>query len=379
MIPTLSTYLFQLVVGILVVFYHNTIKLKQLPMFRLMLFFLLWIAVVPLIVDDKWLTSFKYSFYFFTIFIGVSQLNTKNVKQYINFNIRLLQAMGLSILIFSLILIISEPIPVFRGIRTSIMHSSANEDALILAVSFPFIFLLKSNKIKWISIVYYFYFLILYNSTRSAILMSSMALIMMLYPKFKKMKVLYAILIFSFLIGSSGIYLEYILNDSFFSKGISAIENYGEGNFTGRVAGIWLPIVEQTLKESPIFGFGAKDYLEKMYGVTYCNAGARMVYSARSPHNFFIMFLFSWGAVGLIAISIIYFYYMCLSYKLFLCCNNTLSAALFSSWVSFTGMNFIANSFSYRGWTILTLLILLTYFMTVYNSMQNQSNMHLKT
>ena len=294
-------------------------------------------------------------------------MNNNNNLQFIKTNIWWLQLIGVSILVFSLIVIIQNPIPEFRNIRMSVMHSNANEDALILSVSLPFIFLFKNKTIKLICIIYFFYYLIFYNSTRGAIVMSSIVLIIMLYETLKKNKWIFVFIILVVSVGTADLFMQYVLNDPLFTRGWSAVENYERGNMTGRIYGILLPLFEHTLSESPIFGFGAKDYIEKVAEVTFVRlANITLLRIGRSPHNFFIMFLFNWGLVGFITILIIYFRYMYISYKIFRYDTNPITSSFFASWVAFTGMNFIANSFSYRGWTVFVLLLLSTHFLKLF-------------
>ncbi len=364
-IPTISTYLFQLIIGFIFLKSFNKFQLIRADLFRLMLFFILWTALVSFLANDKFLTNIKYSFYFLVFFIGVSKF--KNNFKFIKVNIWILQLIGISILVFSVIIIIEHPIPAYRTYRSSVMHSNANEDALILTASLPFMFLIKNKKMKIIIILYYFYYLILYNSTRSAIVISSIVALIMLFEILKKYRWLLLLSLIVFSINLLGTIRENVLNDPLFTEGISAIENREDGNMSGRIFGILIPLYEYTIDKSPIWGFGAKSYENvASHSTFYVSESGKEIAKVRSPHNFFIMFFLNWGFVGLITFLIIYFRYIYISYKIFKFNKNSTSSSLFSSWIAFSVMNFISNSFSYRGWTVFILLLLTTHFLNKY-------------
>ncbi len=360
-------YFSQLSITLLFIYISYKFQIKYNSLFLIIFIFILWIMIVPLFVNDNFLTNVKYVFYLLVIIIGINLF--KNDRSFIDFNIKMLQIMGLSILFFSIIYIIQFPVPEYRVYRASIMHSNANEDALILAVSFPFLFLLKNRFFKIILILYYVFFLVFYNSTRGAITMSLITILIIQYIKYKKNKNLYIIIVLIFFSLSISIINKYVINDPFFEKGFTAVEENESGNFTQRISGIWIPLIEYTLQKSPILGFGAKKYGELAENITFVtNENGNIIYMERSPHNFFIMFLFNWGLIGLALLLFIYLKYFFIAFNIFKKKYDLLSTAVFSSWISFTGMNFISNSFSYRGWSILVILVLTTHFIKHYKS-----------
>ncbi|MDI3527897.1 MAG: hypothetical protein PWR03_2081, partial [Tenuifilum sp.] len=309
-------YISQMLTSILFIFSINNNKYKIIKNEFIFYLFILWITIVPFIVHDNFLTNFKYIFYILTIIIGINLYDHSKIKNILLINYYSFLIMGLSILIFSIIYVIKNPIPIYREYRASIMHSNANEDALILAVSFPFFFLIKNYKIKMFLILYYLYFLVFYNSTRGAIIMSILVFIFISYIKLKKNIIPYLIFSIIFISLLTPLINNYLLNDPLFQKGLIAIEEKDQGNFIGRVYGIWIPVTEYTIKNSPIFGFGAKKYGEIIDNITYVtNEYGNEIFIGRSPHNFFIMFLFNWGFIGLLLLIYIYVKFIVISYK----------------------------------------------------------------
>ena len=189
--------------------------------------------------------------------------------------------------------------------------------------------------------------------------MAGIALIVLFGRKYNK------ILLSGFLI--IGIYTtldllkDNVFNDPIFTSGLKAINLGEKGNFSSRIYGILLPLYEYTVEHSPVWGFGAKNikYIESKS--TFWDVGGPI--ARRANHNFFIPFLVGWGGVGLLLMLIIYLNNLKLSYRIMRKNNGILPTVLFASWLSFTGMNFIANSFGYKGWTILALLVLTTYYL----------------
>lgn len=372
-IVQLITYAFQLIVFILFLYTYKEKNIYNLHLFHIFILFALWVSLVSFFANDNFLANIKYAIYFLFIFVGVNEIKSNNVNSFLKANIFSFQLMALSILFFSLIFVYQNPTPEFRVTRGAIMHQNANEDALILAIALPFLFLIKNKMFRLISIIYFFLFLVLYNGTRGGIVMSTIVIIIVLYQYLKKNKWIFIILLFGAGIFLFDSFVKNVLDDSIFRSGLSAVDNYEEGHLTGRIAGILIPIIEKTLSDSPIYGFGAKSYAEIISTVTYYKTPSGGIhYAIRAPHNFFIMFLFNWGIIGLLLILRIYIYYMYQSYKFFKLYKDKLSASFFSSWVAFTGMNFISNSFSYRGWTILILLITSTYFLNKYYKTKNE-------
>jgi hypothetical protein len=337
-------------------------SIKKLKAYKLLwahLCFLMWIGIVPFLTDHNFLNNFSYSTYFIFVFTGIVTLTPELRLKYIKINISIFQLVGMLIMLFSIVFVLNNPNPIYRGYRASIMHLNANEDALILTVSLPFLFLIKHKYTRWIVIIYYWYFMIFYNSTRGAISMSAIIMVIMSYKIFGNRKILITLLLILFMVLYGNIIREKVLDDPIFRHGLSAITSEEKGNFTGRITGILIPLWNYTITHSPIYGFGSKslDFISSL-STYYSKSG---MLTARAAHNFFIVFLVNWGLVGLTLISYIYFNYFWQSRRIYTRQKSTLHTALLSAWIGFTGMNFVANSFSYRGWTILSLLLLTTH------------------
>ena len=337
-------------------------RLKNYTLHKTQLFFILWIAFVPLITDRDILNNITYAFYFLFVFNGVMSVKIPNhILVFLRSNVWLFQLMLFTILIFSFLIIYQNPIPSFRTYRDSIMHFNANEDALVMATCFPFLFLIKNKGIRLTSILYYIYYLTLYNSTRAGIAMSALVLILLYYEKYKNHKVIFIVIVITSIVIGGDIFRKNVLDDDLFDKGISVLRDGGDGAITSRLTEILFPLAQYTLTNSPIYGFGAKSYSEVASKSTFYDSFGP--YVKRSPHNFFIVFLVSWGVIGLSLLLIIYFKYLQMSFKYYIRYKTPLSTAIFSSWVVFTGMNFVANSFSYRGWSLFVLLLFTTHLL----------------
>lgn len=149
--------------------------------------------------------------------------------------------------------------------------------------------------------------------------MSLITILIFQYIKYKnKNKImLFIITITIYLSLSIPILNKYVLNDPFFEEGLTAIEEKEPGNFSQRIYAIWIPIVEYTFNNSPIYGFGAKKYGEIIENITFVtNEKGNLIYIGRSPHNFFIMFLFNWGLIGLALLLFIYLKYFFIAFNI---------------------------------------------------------------
>lgn len=97
-IDTYVRYFSQLSITLLFIYISYKFQIKYNSLLLIIFIFILWIMIVPLFVNDNFLTNVKYVFYLLVIIIGINLF--KNDRSFIDFNIKMLQIMGLSILFF---------------------------------------------------------------------------------------------------------------------------------------------------------------------------------------------------------------------------------------------------------------------------------------
>ena len=301
-IPSIFKYLFCLAMIVFIIWKPYFNRLKNYTLYKTHIFFILWIAFVPLITDHDILNNITYAFYFLFVFIGVMSVKrNRDVLVFLRSNVWLFQLMAILILIFSLVIVYQNPIPTFRTYRDPVMHFNANEDALIMAACFPFLFLLKNKTIKFISVLYYIYYLTLYNSTRGAIAISAIVLMIMLYEKLKNHKLTFAVIAIVPIIYGADAIQKNILNDDLFVKGVSVLSDGGDGALTSRLTEIVFPLAQYTLTNSPIYGFGSKSLGDVASKSTFYSVSGP--YVRRASHNFFIVLF-----INFVSISVLSYY-----------------------------------------------------------------------
>lgn len=188
-------------------------------------------------------------------------------------------------------------------IKTFGLFGSANEDANCMMTLFPFALLyvesLKSSRKKifrYTTIISTFLALV-FNGTRTAMLLTFPLVLFIYYSKLSVKRVLVFTAIFLLAL----IFLALTSADFFASLFSSEIEDGGSLGY--RVEHAWIPAINYTLEKAPIFGFGAR-------GWEYLNGKIRLfdvinewgvVQGSAAPHNVYVWSLVTWGLAGLAA------------------------------------------------------------------------------
>jgi len=317
--------------------------------------------------------TIKYLFYLLCILLSIYSLHNNGV-QVRDKLIIVIYILFFSVVIFYPYLIIRSGLSLgerltLTGIRFSMILGAGNEDAHFMVTLFPFIlYSLYKKKFLLISIIILSTVVLIYNGTRSTLLMFCFV-VLLYFTITNKNKILMPLLIviLIFTVGESvgNIFITQLEGE----KGI--IFNFNdfvqgrvsEGNLAGRYNSTWMPTVLYTIKNSLWIGFGNNGWSEvALNAIGYENISNSWVSVA--PHNFFVTCFCNWGLLGLTLFIYLFYHYVKYS---FLCLKKALtfnqkriSTALLCSWISFLSWSMIANSSGTAGWTVLVILILLT-------------------
>lgn len=305
----------------------------------------------------------KYLFYFGFIvisFYGAIMHSDQSIRLLLN----LCFFLFLSVLVFYPYLIVeSGDDPITRLLkregRMSFLLKAANEDAHFMTTLFMLVFVkIRKYKMLCIIVACIFYIALIYNGTRSA-LMLSFILPVVSYILLKRKFVTSAIIIGLIVLFSLPYLITFI--ETKFEAELAILDNTEEvmagqeagGTLSWRITYLWVPSIEYVLTHSPIIGYGSNGWdiiIPKILNG-----------ETASPHNFFIWSFVNWGFVGLIlllALIATSIYYIWRSY---LRDKNEddqlLSIALLCAWAEFIIWSLVANANNSEGWTIFCILI----------------------
>ena len=168
---------------------------------------------------------------------------------------------------------------------------------------------------------------------------------------------------------------EYVLSDKFFSdprgflrgERVSTIDD--ESNLAGRVAGIWVPVINYTKSNSLLLGFGPKSYNEIASRTTFTinNDVNSREYIVRAPHNLFIFIFVEYGLIGVILLLSIIASAIFMTYKKYLSVKDTnfflrkIAAAGILSWIGFLSWCLVANAWLVLSLPFLSMLLVLSH------------------
>ena len=232
------------------------------------------------------------------------------------------------------------------------IFGSANEDANGLMTLFPIALLcietthgLKKKILRFIIFIF-FPIALLFNGTRTALLISFPLITFLFYSNLSFKRT------FIFLLGApilSG--LSLLFGYDFFERAfIEDIE--GGGTIGWRLEQVWIPAINHTLENSPIFGFGSRgwEYVAQQVGSINSEGGPI------PPHSGYFVVYISWGIIGLAAYLAFLLILLTESFQLAQSKRVDIakpSKALFCSVVAYCIWAFISNANEEQGWLIL--------------------------
>jgi len=238
----------------------------------------------------------------------------------------------------------------------------ANADAhLIVTTSFLIIFSILYKHSKAFSFLFVCICIaLIYNGTRAALILFIL-LNLICFSFLSKRKIFLYFFIFLFLIIIFIVSpLQKIININFqneyiFTNVTSVLQGeHVGGNFSYRVADIWVPIFDHVVKNSLWFGYGSNGW----------DVLSSDILGHRIPsHNFFIWSFANWGLLGVLFFIVLIIHYLIISFKTLNTKNKShkkISISIFCSWIGFINWTIFENPFSPQGFTVLTLLILAT-------------------
>jgi hypothetical protein len=232
------------------------------------------------------------------------------------------------------------------------IFGSANEDANALMTLFPttLLFLDKTHGIvrnSLIAILFIFFpVAIIYNGTRTALLVTYPLILFLFYSNLSLKKV------FIFILASpiiSSILL--LFSNGLFERAFAEDAN-GGGSFSWRLEHSWIPAINYTLTNSPIFGFGSR-------GWEYVVQNARILTPEGEfipAHSAYVWVYIAWGIIGFTAYLTFLLVLLKESFQLAKSKNSNIastSKALFCSVIAYCIWAFISNASDDQGWLIL--------------------------
>lgn len=243
------------------------------------------------------------------------------------------------------------------------IFGSANEDANGFVTLLPLTLWSIEKQTGWkkkilrCSLLLYFPLIMVFNGTRTALLISMPVVLMIFYSKLSLKNIPYILGPFSAL----GLLITQLSNTflgRFFSQ-----ESEGGGSFGWRVEQVWIPSIQHTLSNSPLFGFGSRgwEFLTVDIGLLKSD-GVRLI----SSHSGYVWTLVAWGGIGFLAYVSFLLILLIEAFQLSKS-NNTDTAmagrALFASMIGYCLWAFISNVMQAQGWlTLISLATLIASF-----------------
>lgn len=239
------------------------------------------------------------------------------------------------------------------------IFGSANEDANGLVTLFPLTLLWieqqkgAKRKILRYLLLIYFPLVLVFNGTRTALLVSFPLLTTLFYWKLPLKKLLYIIGPLAGFGVSMIAISENILN-RFFEQ-----ESQGGGSFGWRIEYAWSPSINHTLSNSPLFGFGSRgwEYVGNQLSIFDLNGGGVM-----PAHSGYVWSFVSWGLLGFLMYVSLLLILLINSFQLSRSKRQDISEsgrALFCSVIGYCLWAFISNVMWPQGWLILISLSIL--------------------
>lgn len=352
----------------------------------LLLFFLLIVMAQLIWVDEKFFNAqgaIKYLFYFG--FIAISFYSAiVHSDQTIHTLLNICFVLFLAVLVFYPYLIISSGQDIITRFlnsneRMSFLLKAANEDAHFMTTFMMFAFVkLRKRKLWLVAVAFLFYVALIYNGTRSAFVMAFI-LPVVYYVLYKRNIILSSLII----VGVVLLMLPYLSTfiETKFSKDLKVLEESDKvlsgkgvgGNLSWRIAHVWVPTVNYTWEHSPWVGNGSN-------GWNIISAKVLSNRESASPHNFFVWAFVNWGIIGVILLLALMSIPVLYVWKAYIQEKNkddlSITIALMCAWIQFFVWSFIANSFNFQGWVVLSLLIVFSIAIKYKDFSRNLISLH---
>jgi hypothetical protein len=239
------------------------------------------------------------------------------------------------------------------------IFGSSNEDANGFVTLFPLALLWVetqkgfNRKALRLLLLIYFPIVLIFNGTRTALLISFPLLTTLFYWRLSLNKMLC-------LAGPVAAVCVFILPfaEKLLFHNFSE-ESQGGGSFGWRVEHAWTPAINYTLAHSPVFGFGSRgwEFICQVKGLINPET-----LEAIPSHSGYVWAFASWGALGLVAYVMFLLILLVESFKLSTSAIDEVSMfgkALFCSIIGYCFWAFISNVMWDQGWTILISLAIL--------------------
>ncbi len=306
--------------------------------------------------------SVKYFYYFGFLAIalyGTIVYSDHSIRTLLNASMILF----FSVLIFYPYLIVNsgqDPLTrlLSEGNREHFLLGASNEDAHFMTTLFMLVFVkVRKHKLLTIALACLFYLALIYNGTRSALVIAFL-LPIIFYILYKRKFVMSAIVVSIIVI----LTLPYLTTffQSKFEKDLAILDNTEKvvsgqehgGSLAFRITRVWAPTITHTLKRSPFVGFGSNGFYL---------ASQKVLGEAASPHNFFIWTFVNWGFIGLFLMLMLFYIPISYAWKAYMRESNQdelfTIIALLCAWFQFIVWSMVANSDNAEGWVILCMLI----------------------
>lgn len=233
------------------------------------------------------------------------------------------------------------------------IFGSANEDANGFVTLFPLALLWVENQKGIKKIIFrcilliYFPLVLIFNGTRTALIITFPIVTTLFYWKISLNQFLYILGPLAG-IGLALFNLSSNITSKFFGQ-----ESASGGTFGWRVEHVWLPAVQYTLNNSPIFGFGSRgwEYICNQLEIFDTFTGG-----PKPSHSGYIWAFASWGMLGLIAYVTFLSILLIQAFQLSNSKTQDISRtgkALFCSMIGYCFWAFISNVMMPQGWVIL--------------------------
>jgi hypothetical protein len=334
------------------------------------IFFLVY-QIFQIFINNSPITGFiKYIFYFSTIVLLVFSDISKSFSKIQRIN-NYIVFLFCIIFGFHVFYMLSHPFSaVFRETRIEILQWNNNENAGFFATTIPFIlFMLNYRKKLLLGFLMLFYFIfIFYNGSIAGIIGSIISVFFYFFlnskMRFTKIRYFFVLVVFMFS------FINQITKfDSIFSGGLydAFTGNSQEGNLSGRIGGIWLPVINYVSKHSLLFGFGGNSYeniSEKAGTFTLQGISYNVVYVFRDAHNFFLVSFVEGGLINFF--TILFFFIMGIRSCLFtinyskIYLERRYAVTVLCSWIGLITWCMMYNAWYSGGWYFFVLLFSLS-------------------
>jgi len=363
---------------------------ESLTLKLIFIFFLYQIGEI-LFTSSPFSAITKYFFFFLAIliitFTDYSEITykTKITNKLIIF---------LFIIIFGgyLLYMVTHPFSIiFRETRINFLFWDNNENAGFFATTFPFILfaLRKRPVLRGIFVIFFFFVFIFYNGSRAAILFSLLILNIYYYLTSTKRNIFPFILGLIIIVSLVGM-INLIGEDSVFSGKISDVlaGSTQEGNLSGRLGGIWYPVVKYVYNKNFLMGCGGNSWAEvsRKAGTFWVSSdGKNTAYIFRDAHNFFLVSFVEGGIINLL--MILSFFTIGVRASIYAIRHSIsiyykkYSVTVFCSWIGLITWCMMYNAWYSGGWYFFTILFTLSLMLknnsrVEQNKLWNQKKYH---